>query len=98
MRGYPGVSAIIRSGKQIGDPAIRSGSKFHTVTLMPGEQRRATVRVVDTGAFSKATCKPVTSAALRIFPPNQTKSLRIEAKFSVCSQKSEPSMEVLPIK
>ena len=98
LRGYPGVSAITRSGKQIGSPASRAGSKFRTVTLAPGKQRQATIRVLDTGAFSKSSCKPVKSAALRIFPPNQTQSLTIKAKFSVCSKKSEPSLEVLPVK
>ena len=98
LRGYPGVSAITHSGKQIGSPASRDPSKFRTVTLAPGKQRHATIRVVDTGVFSKASCKPVTSAALRIFPPNQTQSLTIKAKFSVCSKKSEPSLEVLPVK
>jgi hypothetical protein len=98
LRGYPGVSAITAGGKQIGSPATRDGSTFRTVTLKPGKQRHATIRVLNTGVFSKAACKPVTSAALRIFPPNQTQSLTIKAKLSVCSKKSNPSLGVLPVK
>jgi hypothetical protein len=98
LRGYPGVSALTAGGKQIGSPATRSGTPFHTVTLAPGKQRSATVRVEDTGALTKSVCKPVKAAALRIIPPNQTQSLTIKVGFTVCSKKSSPSMQVLPVK
>jgi hypothetical protein len=94
LRGYPGVSALNRAGHQIGAPATRSGSAVHTVTLNPGTTRRATLRVVDTGVFSRASCRPVTAHALRVFPPNQTRAARIRVGFTVCSKASQPSMSI----
>ena len=71
LSGYPGVSAVTSSGKQIGNPASRNNAKFQTVTLAPGKQQSASVGIVDTGNFYPSTCAPVTAAGLKIFPPNQ---------------------------
>ena len=37
LRGYPGVSAVGKKGKQIGNAAKRIPSKYRTVTLGPGQ-------------------------------------------------------------
>ena len=37
LRGYPGVSAVTSSGKQIGSPASQISSSYKTVTLLPGK-------------------------------------------------------------
>jgi hypothetical protein len=98
LSGYPGVSAVTSSGKQIGNPAARVNSKFRTVTLAPGKQQSASVGIVDTGNFSAATCKPVTAAGLRIIPPNQSQSVTLKKKFSTCSSTATTSLQVRPIK
>jgi hypothetical protein len=98
LTGYPGVSAVTSSGKQIGNSASRSGAKFRTVTVAPGKQQSASVGIVDTGNFSASSCKPVTAAGLRIIPPNQSQSVTIKKKFSTCSSTASTSLQVRPIK
>jgi len=98
LTGYPGVSAVTSSGKQIGNSASRVNAKFKTVTLAPGKQQSSSVGIVDTGNFSPSACAPVTAAALKIIPPNQGQSLTIKKKFSTCSSTSTTSLTVKPIK
>lgn len=98
LRGYPGVSAVTSSGKQIGNPASRISSKFSTVTLAPGKQRTSSVGIVDTGNFSAAVCKPVTAAGLKIFPPNQSRAVTLKKNFSTCSSTATISLHVSPVK
>ena len=86
------------SGKQIGSPASRNNAKFQTVTLAPGKQQSASVGIVDTGNFSPSSCAPVTAAGLKIFPPNQSKSVTIKKKFSTCSSTTTTSLQVGPVK
>src|ERR1700729_2494188 len=52
LSGYPGVSAVTSSGKQIGNAAKRISSKFRTVTVAPGKQQSASIGIVETGNFS----------------------------------------------
>jgi Protein of unknown function (DUF4232) len=98
LTGYPGVSAVTSAGKQIGNPASRSGGKFRTVTVAPGKQQSASVGIVDTGNFSATSCKPVTAAGLKIIPPNQSQSVTLKKKFSTCSSTTTTSLQVRPIK
>jgi hypothetical protein len=98
LRGYPGVSAVTKGGKQIGNAAKRIQSKFRTVTLAPGKQQSSSVGIIDTGNFSKARCKPVNAAGLKVFPPNQGKAVTLKKKFSTCSSKASTSLTVRPVK
>jgi Protein of unknown function (DUF4232) len=98
LRGYPGVSAVTSSGKQIGKPASRIQSNFRTVTLAPGKQQSSSVGIVDTGNLSAASCKPVTAAGLRIIPPNQNQAVMLKKKFSTCSSTASTSLQVSPVK
>jgi Protein of unknown function (DUF4232) len=97
LKGYPGVSAVTSSGQQIGNAASRVSAKFATVTLAPGKQQNATIGIVDTGNFSPATCAPVTAAGLKIFPPNQSKSVTLKKTFSTCSSTTTTSLTVRPV-
>jgi hypothetical protein len=98
LRGYPGVSAVNKSGNQIGNPAQRTGGKVRTVTVKPGKQQSSSVGIVDTGNFSPATCKPVTASGLKVFPPNAATSVIIKKKFSTCSSTKATSLKVKPVK
>jgi hypothetical protein len=98
LSGYPGVSAVTSSGKQIGNPASRQNIKFKTVTVAPGKQQSASIGIADTGNFSASKCAPVTAAGLKIIPPNQSQSVTIKKKFSTCSSTSTTSLTVRPIK
>ena len=97
LRGYPGVSAITSSGKQIGSPASPIPSSYKTVTLLPGKAQSALIGIVETGNFSPSQCAPVTAAGLKVFPPNQTKSLTIKKTFSTCSSTTVISLTLKPI-
>ena len=98
LTGYPGVSAVTSSGKQIGNAAMRVNAKFRTVTLAPGKQQSSSIGIVDTGNFSPSSCAPVTAAGLKIFPPNQSQAVTIKKKFSTCSSTTTNSLTVRPIK
>jgi Protein of unknown function (DUF4232) len=98
LRGYPGVSAVTSSGAQIGNPASRSGNSVTTVTIAPNKSASSMVGFAHTANFPTAKCKPVTARGLKIFPPNQTKSVTIKRKFSACSGKSVHALIVLPVK
>jgi hypothetical protein len=98
LRGYPGVSAVGRRGRQIGKPARRIPSRFRTVTVRPGKQQSSSVGIIDTGVFSKARCKPVTASGMKVFPPNASRAVVLKKKFSTCSSKASISLEVRPVK
>ena len=97
LRGYPGVSAVTRSGKQIGRPASRISTSYKTVTLLPGKAQSAVVGIVETGNFSPSQCAPVRAAGLKVFPPNQSKAVTIKKTFSTCSSTTVISLTVRPI-
>ena len=97
LRGFPGVSAVPSTGKQIGNPAVRAGGKVKTVTINPNKSASAMVGIVHTAFFPKAKCKPVRAAGLRVFPPNQTKAVIVKHKFSTCASKKETSLKVIAI-
>ena len=98
LTGYPVVSAVTSSGKQIGNAAKRISSKFRTVTVAPGKQQSASIGIVETGNFSASRCKPVTAAGLKVVPPNQSKAVTLKKRFSTCSSKASTSLTVRPIK
>ncbi len=98
LRGYPGVSAVNKSGKQIGNAAKRITSKFRTLTVKPGKQQSSSIGIVDTGNFTSARCKPVTAAGLKVFPPNAATAVTLKKKFKTCSSKSSTSLQVKAVK
>lgn len=85
--GYPGVSAVNLTGRQLGSPGSRDRAQAaHTVTLRDGGTATALVRIVDAGNFPSSSCVPVTAAGLRIFPPNQAAAKVIPFPFGACSR------------
>jgi hypothetical protein len=87
LTGYPGVSAIGLSGRQVGAAASRNAiSAPRTVTLRPGAGASATLQIVEAGNFPRAACGPVTAAGLRVYPPNQRASKVVPFPFAACSR------------
>jgi hypothetical protein len=83
--GYPGVSAVRGSGKQIGPAASHSG-KRRVVTLSPGATAHAVLRIVQASFISG--CDFRTAAGLRIFPPGQASAQTISGfTFRTCTNK-----------
>lgn len=81
LRGFPGVSLVDSSGKQIGQPASREGTEGPTVLIQPGQSTSATLHT--SAAGMGASCDP-TSAQVRVYPPDNTASLTITAAYSAC--------------
>lgn len=94
LRGYPGVSAITKSGGQLGSPAAWSPySSKRTVILRNGATAHTVVRIADVGAF--ANLKTATAYGLKIYPPNQTKSTIIRFSFEALVAKGTTYMWVI---
>jgi hypothetical protein len=97
LRGYPGVSAVTSSGKQIGSRASQISSSYKTVTLQPGKTQSAVIGIVETGNFDPSQCAPVTAAGLKVSPPGQSKTVTIKKSFSTCSSTTVISLTVKPV-
>jgi len=87
LGGYPGVSAVDLAGHQLGSPASRDTSRTPTVvSLKAGATATAMLRIVDAGNLSRSSCRPVTAAGLRAYPPNATRSKVVPFPFAACSR------------
>ncbi len=98
LGGYPGVSAVNLAGRQIGASARREVTQRpRVVTLAPEAQTTALIRVVDVGALP-ASCRPVTAAGFRVYPPGQTTSKVVPFPFRTCSNGGQSAISVRAVK
>jgi hypothetical protein len=98
LRGYPGVSAVSLSGKQLGSPARRvTGIRVKTITIKRGATVKAALGIVDTGAIPVSKCHAVTAAGLRVFAPNGSRAQVIPFPFSTCSVGGAGSLTIRPV-
>ena len=86
LTGYPGVSSVDAQGRQIGAPADRVPPSGSSVVLAPGGSARAAYGQAQALNYPKSTCRPVTALALRIYPPNETRSRILRLKHLACSR------------
>jgi hypothetical protein len=85
LLGYPGVSALGPNGGQLGRAAGRDvADPVRLITLNRGGTAHMRLQVADVGNFSASACHPATSATLRVFPPNDRRSLRIPFSLRAC--------------
>jgi hypothetical protein len=93
LRGYPGVSAVSLSGRQIGRPAGWGTATPATVSLAGGATATAGLQISDPGDFGTACFPPgpqgragklPTAAGLRVYPPDQSTSKVIPFPFHAC--------------
>jgi hypothetical protein len=99
LRGYPGVSAINLSGRQVGKAATRnSARKVKTISIRSGGTASTSVQIVEAGNFSPTSCGPTTAAGLRVFPPNQSASKTVPFPFPACSKSGPSVLSVQAIK
>jgi Protein of unknown function (DUF4232) len=98
MFGFPGVSFVTGTGgSQIGASAAEDNSTPRSsVTLAPGAEAHALLRVVDAQNFPAARCKLVTAHWLKVYPPGQTAPLYLKFTSSTCSNTSK-SVRVLNV-
>lgn len=99
MRGFPGVSAIDRSGHQLGRPAgwaTRVGA--HTVVLAPGATAHTILRYSDVTVTTAPGCRPVfTTFELRVYPPGQYSATHAAFGLEACSRAGPVYMSVEPV-
>ena len=95
LRGYPGVSAVSLTGRQLGSPAGWGSAKTTAVRLASGATATAKLQITDTGNYSQCfqrlpqgPGKPgilPTAAGLRVYPPNQTAATEISYPLQACA-------------
>jgi len=102
MHGFPGVSAISRSGRELGSPARwRSGGGTpRTVIVRPGATVHATLAYSDAVVGSVTGCDPVsTTSELRIYLPDQrSATFAFFFDLKACSHAGPIYLGVGPIK
>jgi len=82
LRGYPGVSVLSTGHHRIGAAASRSGEKYGTVKVAPGQTVTSVVRT--TNGPVGGPCNS-TGKYLRVYPPASTKAVLVPAPLRVCS-------------
>lgn len=99
LHGFPGVSAISRSGHQLGSPAgWVTRTAAHTVVLAPGSTAHAILQYGDAEASTAPGCDPVnTAVVLRVYPPDQYDATVAAFDLEVCSHAGPVYMHVEPI-
>ena len=90
LYGYPGVSAVGSHGNQLGSAAIRDPSHpVRLVTLGRGATSHVELRITDVANYPAASCHPVKSYGLRVYPPNDRRAQFVPFSFRAC-QRSGP--------
>jgi hypothetical protein len=84
VEGYPGVSFLDASGAQVGQPAERLANPTTPVVLAPGERAHAALNVSNAYNFGEECGQPVSTATVRVFPPDDTGSLQAALDTDVC--------------
>ena len=103
LYGYPGVSlasgASATQATQVGAAASRSTASAATlVTLGPGQTANALLQIVEAGNYPSATCTPVTTSYLQIYPPNQTTPIYLGYQSTGCASSSVDLLWVSVVK
>jgi hypothetical protein len=98
LYGFPGVSWVTGpDGQQVNDPATRSHNVTPSqVTLSPGQAAGALVHTAQPGMFPD-TCKPVTVAGFRVYPPDETAAIFVPAPDQQCSTNGVNVADVSPV-
>jgi hypothetical protein len=96
LSGYPGVSFLDSSGRQVGVPAQRNPIPHSPVTLAPGATAYAHLATTDPSVLSG--CPATAVHQIRVYPPNETSSALVAADgVSVCSSPTTPGSSIDPV-
>lgn len=101
LYGFPGVSAVSRSGVRLGSPAqwgSRAGARV--VNVAPGGTAHTILAYHDAVVSTEPGCDPVnTAATLSVIPPNKTTATHAAFAFQACSHAGPLYMTITePIK
>ena len=98
LNGFPFINAVSLTGGLLGHRAAVDHTTIpHTVTVDQGQTVKAVLQIADVGNIPPATCKPVTAAGLRVFPPNQTRAKVVPFPFGACSASGPVFLQVQPV-
>ncbi len=99
MRGFPGVSAVDRNGRQLGSPAAWDHARpVRTVVLLRGATAHAILRYGDVTVATAPGCHPVSSMfELRIYPPGQRQATYAAFSMEACSHAGPVYLDVTPL-
>lgn len=93
--GYPGVSAVTLSGKQLGAPANKNvTTPPKMITIAAGATATATLQITDTGVYAPSACHPSTSAGLRVYPPGQKAAKVVPYPFTTCAVSGRVTLHI----
>ena len=97
--GYPGVSGISLSNRQVGSTAARDNTVAPAVItltsaisarglLSAAMHNTATVilQITEVGNFPATACRQISAAGLRVYPPGQTTSKVVAFPFAACAK------------
>lgn len=99
MRGFPGVSAVDRSGHQLGSPATWGHVvPARTVVLAPGATAHTVLQWSDAAVTTAPGCDPTfTTFELRVYPPGQYSATYAAFGLETCSHAGPAYMSVEPV-
>lgn len=86
IQGFPGVSYVTGdNGQQVGEPAVRVGTKGAAIKLAPGQSAVALVGFTQVANYDPAVCKPTEVRGLRVYPPQETASMFVPLAGTGCA-------------
>lgn len=95
IQGFPGVSYVAGDdGHQVGAAAYRDGTKGSAVTLSPGQTAYAAVGFSQVGNYDPDECEPTEVRGLRVYPPQETRSMYIAAPGRGCANENVSSYQL----
>ncbi len=96
--GFGGVSLVgTPTGAPIGAPAARvDKGQAKPLRLPPGAHADAVLQVGNAGNYDKATCRPVAAKGLRVYPPNETRSLFVPLAATACRSSDVQLLSLSP--
>ncbi|GAC1445816.1 MAG: hypothetical protein NVSMB55_28710 [Mycobacteriales bacterium] len=97
LSGYAGVSFLDGSGTTLGDPAAHSPGPVRRQTLRPGGTVSAILTYSNAAAYPAASCRPRTSARVRVYPPGSRLALQAPDSAEICSASGTGQLHVGPI-
>jgi hypothetical protein len=83
LRGYPGVSAVGLSGRQLGSPAGWAAPRGPVVTLPNGYTATSRLQVADASNYG---CR-ASAAGLRVYPPDQVVAKIVPYPLGACASR-----------
>jgi hypothetical protein len=97
LHGYPGVSFLDASGRQIGEPAVMTRAATPRVVLRPGGRAMATLSIATAANYSDSACRPQQAARVRVYPPGQRAALTAADAVGICAAPGTGQLHIEPV-